>query len=122
MSYRVQVFLTTLKRVQARPYGKYPIFSQDGSPVTFAGMWGGERAPDGEVLRILPLLTTAAHATMRQWHERMPVILEPDDGPIWLGEVEGDVLHLRTRWAMFFAGDPIQCHGCPSEECRRSWK
>ena len=42
------------------------------------------------VLRTFAILTTAANATMRQLHERMPVILEPSDWSAWLGEVEGD--------------------------------
>ena len=29
-------------------------------------------------------LTTSANTTMRQLHERMPVILEPDDWAVWL--------------------------------------
>jgi putative SOS response-associated peptidase YedK len=27
---------------------------------------------------------------MAELHDRMPVILEPSDWPVWLGEVEGD--------------------------------
>ena len=27
---------------------------------------------------------------MKPIHDRMPVIVEPDDWPLWLGEVEGD--------------------------------
>jgi putative SOS response-associated peptidase YedK len=77
---------------KALPVGKQPyaIARQDGAPVTFAGIWEGWRAPDGEVLRTFAILTTSANGTMSQLHERMPVILEPDDWPIWLGEVEGD--------------------------------
>ena len=42
-----------------------------------AGIWESWRSPDGEVVRTFAILTTAANATMRQLHERMPVILEP---------------------------------------------
>jgi putative SOS response-associated peptidase YedK len=74
------------------PDGKQPyaIARQDGAPVTFAGIWEGWRAPDGEVLRTFAILTTSANGTMSQLHERMPVILEPRDWPVWLGELEGD--------------------------------
>ena len=74
------------------PDGKQPyaIARQDGTPLAFAGLWEGWRAPDGEVVRTFAILTTAANATVRQLHERMPVILEQADWPVWLGEAPGD--------------------------------
>ena len=59
-------------------------------PLAFAGLWEGWRSPDGEVIRSFAILTTTANATMRQLHARMPVILEPAQWPVWLGEAEGD--------------------------------
>jgi putative SOS response-associated peptidase YedK len=41
-------------------------------------------------LRTLAIITTNANATMRSIHDRMPVVLEPADSPLWLGEEEGD--------------------------------
>lgn len=92
----------------AVPDGKQPyaIARRDGAPTVMAGIWEGWQASDGEIMQTFAILTTAANATMRQLHERMPVILEPDDWPAWLGETEGnpaalmlpaldDVLHLR---------------------------
>jgi putative SOS response-associated peptidase YedK len=81
---------------QAQPDGKQPyaIARANGSPLVFAGLWEGWRGPGGEVVRTFAILTTAANATMRQLHERMPVILEPDDWPVWLGEVEGSHMAL----------------------------
>ncbi len=75
------------------PDGKQPyaIARQDGAPLAFASLWEGWRGPDGEALRTFAILTTAANATMRQLHDRMPVILEPEDWPAWLGEAEGDL-------------------------------
>ena len=55
---------------------------------------GGRRSPEGEILRTFAILTTAANATMRQLHARMPVILEEADWSVWLGETEGDALAL----------------------------
>ena len=68
----------------------YAIARQDGAPVTFAGIWEGWRAPDGEVLRTFAILTTSANGTMRQPHERLPVILEPDTWSVWLDADPGD--------------------------------
>ncbi len=76
---------------QARADGKQPfaIARQDSTPLAFAGLWEGWRSPEGEVLRTFTILTCAANATMRQLHERMPVVLEPDAWPVWLGEDAG---------------------------------
>ncbi len=73
------------------PGGKQPyaIARRDGAPLAFAGLWEGWRAPDGEVLRSYAIITTTANATLSMLHERMPVILEPDDWPLWLGETAG---------------------------------
>ncbi len=81
---------------QARPDGKQPyaIARRDGTPLAFAGLWEGWRSPEGEVVRTFCILTTAANATMRQLHERMPVILEPDAWPAWLGEGGSDATAL----------------------------
>jgi putative SOS response-associated peptidase YedK len=76
----------------AMPDGKQPyaIAPTDGQPMAMAGIWEGWRAPDGEVWRSFAILTTTANATMQRLHERMPVILEPADWAIWLGEEPGD--------------------------------
>lgn len=78
------------------PDGKQPyaIARHDGTPMAFAGLWEGWRDPAGEILRTFTILTTTANATMRPLHERMTVILEPQDWPVWLGEAPGDPLAL----------------------------
>ncbi len=70
------------------PDGKQPyaIARRDGTPLAFAGLWEGWRGPDGEVVRTFAILTTGANAIMSRLHSRMPVILEPDAWPSWLGE------------------------------------
>jgi putative SOS response-associated peptidase YedK len=78
---------------QALPDGSkqpYAIARTDGVTMAFAGLWEGWRSPEGEALRTFTLLTTAANAAMAWLHGRMPVILEPEDWPVWLGEAEGD--------------------------------
>ena len=68
----------------------YAVARVDGQPMAFAGLWEGWRSPDGQVLRTFAIITTDANATMARIHERMPVVLEPADWPLWLGEVEGE--------------------------------
>jgi len=91
---------------RAMPDGKQPyaIARQDGQPMAFAGLWEGWRAPDGEVLRTYTILTTAANATMARLHERMPVVLEPADWAVWLGEAGGDPVSLLRP-----AADEVLC-------------
>ncbi len=63
----------------------YAIARQDGAPLAFAALWEWWKAPEGTLVRTFAILTTAANATMRVLHERMPVILEPDAWSAWLG-------------------------------------
>ena len=74
----------------------YAVARRDGEPMAFAGLWEGWRAPDGSVLRTFVIITTDANEMLRELHDRMPVVLEKPDWPLWLGETEGDpvsVLH-----------------------------
>lgn len=72
----------------------YAIARADGAPLALAGIWSRWNAPSGEVIRSFAILTTAANATMRVLHHRMPVIIEEPDWPAWLGEGRGDPLAL----------------------------
>ena len=68
----------------------HAIARADGTPMALAGLWEGWRGPDGEVLRGFTVLTTASCPVLRALHERMPVVLEPPDWPLWLGERVGE--------------------------------
>ncbi|WP_415921624.1 SOS response-associated peptidase [Tateyamaria sp. SN6-1] len=59
----------------------------DGAPLAFAAVWQGWSAKDSnETLRTAAIVTTGANAPMSAIHHRMPVILDPDDISLWLGE------------------------------------
>ncbi|XDA97214.1 SOS response-associated peptidase [Sulfitobacter sp. LCG007] len=68
--------------------GKDPWFitRTDGAPLVIAAIWQYWTPKDGDRLATCALVTTAANQTMRRIHDRMPVILDPDDWPLWLGE------------------------------------
>jgi len=72
----------------------YAIARRDGETLAFAGLWEGWRDPAGEVIRSFAIVVTAANATVAPIHDRMPVIVEPRDWPLWLGEEEGDAASL----------------------------
>ena len=81
---------------QATEGGKQPyaIARADGQPMAFAWLWEGWRGADGAVVRSFTIVTTNANPVLRLLHERMPVILEAADWPVWLGETEGDTAAL----------------------------
>jgi putative SOS response-associated peptidase YedK len=89
---------------QATEQGKRPfaIARANGAPMAFAGLWEGWRGADGSVIRSFTIITTSANATLQPLHERMPVILEPADWPLWLGEAEGDASALLRPSAAEF--------------------
>lgn len=60
----------------------------DGAPLAFAAVWQTWAPKDdpGTRMPTCAIVTTAANAPMSAIHHRMPVILEPDDWPLWLGE------------------------------------
>ena len=62
------------------------ITRSDGSPLAFAAVWQDWTQQDGSRLATCAIVTTGANPAMSAIHHRMPVILEPDDWPLWLGE------------------------------------
>jgi putative SOS response-associated peptidase YedK len=74
------------------PGGKQPhaVARKDGAIMALAGLWEGWRSPEGEVIRSYAVITTTAIDALGHLHERMPVVLEPEDWAAWLGEVDAD--------------------------------
>jgi putative SOS response-associated peptidase YedK len=68
----------------------YAIARQDGEPLAFAGIWESFRWSDETVHRSFAIMTTTPNAKMDELHDRMPVILEEQDWPVWLAEAEGN--------------------------------
>jgi putative SOS response-associated peptidase YedK len=64
--------------------GKQPfhIRLQDGSPFAFAGLW--ESWDKGDGIRSCTIITTDANDLVGEVHNRMPVILHPEDYEMWL--------------------------------------
>jgi putative SOS response-associated peptidase YedK len=56
-------------------------------PMLMAGLWDVWKNPaDGGWLRSCTIITTTANPLLSEIHDRMPVILGPDDYAAWLGE------------------------------------
>ena len=78
------------------PAGKTPfaVARVDGDPVAFAGIWEVWKSPEGERLQTYATITTDANQLLAPIQDRMPVIIERADWPLWLGEAEGDPARL----------------------------
>lgn len=67
----------------------------DGGPLVFAGIWQDwER--DGQSLTTCAMVTIAASPDMSVLHHRQPVLVEPQDWPLWLGEAGKGAATLMT--------------------------
>lgn len=58
----------------------------DDAPLAFAAVWQDWTHEDGSREATCAIVTTAANVPMSAIHHRMPVILERDTWPLWLGE------------------------------------
>ena len=57
----------------------------DGAPFAFAGVWDEWRSPESAApLRTCSVLTTQANTLVARIHDRMPVILRPEDEARWI--------------------------------------
>ena len=71
---------------QPTPKGKQPmhIGMPDGSPFGLAGLYERWLSPEGDVLDTCAIVTTAAPASLRAVHDRMPVIVPATEYDRWL--------------------------------------
>ena len=78
-------------KAMGRAKQPYAFASHDREPLALAGIWESwTETGMGKILRTFAILTTEANRLAATVHDRMPVIVQPDDWPLWLGEVEGD--------------------------------
>ncbi|MGF7048525.1 putative SOS response-associated peptidase YedK [Paenibacillus sp. DS2015] len=66
----------------------YRITLRDGSIFSFAGLYDTWIAPDGSKRSTCTIITTTPNSLMAPIHDRMPVILKPEDEMKWLNRQE----------------------------------
>jgi len=77
------------KQLDAKTKQPYAITTTAAHPFAFAALWDRWQSPTTpEVLETFTILTTAANAAVAPIHNRMPVILAPDDYNRWLSPTE----------------------------------
>jgi len=69
-----------------RPGARQPhlVRPRDGGVMAIAGLAEHWVGADGSELETVAILTTGANALMRPIHDRMPVIIRPEDFDLWL--------------------------------------
>jgi putative SOS response-associated peptidase YedK len=78
----------------------YLIHMEDGSPFGMGGLLEHWEAPEGETLTFT-ILTTSANALMKEIHDRMPVIIQPEDYKTWLDPQLTDVSKIQALVAPY---------------------
>src|SRR6266481_4026386 len=67
--------------------------------MALAGLWETWRSPAGERVRSFAIITTTPNELCAELHNRMPVILNPNKWPVWLGEEPADPYQLKEMIA-----------------------
>jgi putative SOS response-associated peptidase YedK len=62
----------------------YYLSMHDHRPFAFVGLWGHWTGPNLSTIESCAILTTEANAVLRPLHDRMPVILAPEEYARWL--------------------------------------
>ena len=74
----------------------------DNGLMAFAGLWDHWKEPGTEtMLETFTILTTSANDLVKPIHDRMPVILHPDDYHLWLNKNMHDPEQLRHMYQPF---------------------
>lgn len=86
---------------------KTPMYIQmeSGKPFAFAGLWERWDAPDGSTVLSCTIITTGPNELVREIHNRMPVILDPQAYSLWLEPDEQPVERLTGLLKPYPAGE-----------------
>lgn len=80
---------------EKRPYWLHP---SDGGLLSFAGIWESWSRPGQEPRHGFAILTTDANDEVAQVHDRMPLVIAPEDRDTWLDRTSGgESLHRLMR-------------------------
>jgi putative SOS response-associated peptidase YedK len=82
---------------KARDGGKQPylIRMRDGEPMGMGGLLEHWQSPEGEIASFT-ILTTEANSLMSKIHDRMPVIIKPEDYAAWIDTNFTDVIKIQA--------------------------
>jgi putative SOS response-associated peptidase YedK len=78
----------------------YCIRLRDHGLFGMAGLWERWQAPDGRLVESCTIVTVDANAVVAPLHDRMPLILAPQDYDAWLAAETGSLPHAVPAQAM----------------------
>lgn len=61
-----------------------------------AGLWETWKSPDGQSIHSCTVITTKPNSLVKDIHDRMPVILKPEDEKVWLDTAIDNTTYLNT--------------------------
>ena len=83
------------RKVAARAKIPVRIVLKSREPFAFAGLWDVWRDPEEHDIPTFAIITTAANELLEPIHDRMPVILRPEDEEKWLDPKPTDPVKLN---------------------------
>jgi putative SOS response-associated peptidase YedK len=91
---------------------KQPYFfhMRDDGSFGFAGLWDRWKNESGEVIESCTILTTEANEVLLPVHDRMPVILHPEDYDLWLDD---DLRKVSLREELLRPFPALEMEGYP---------
>lgn len=95
---------------QALAHGKQPHFirMRSGQPFAMAGLWETWREDEGsELLESCAIVTTSPNEKLARIHDRMPVILPPEQYDFWLDKRNED-LEALSSLLVGYAADAME--------------
>lgn len=82
---------------------------KDGRPFAFAGLWERWRGEGSEHVESCTIVTTEANELLAPIHDRMPVILNPDDFALWINPSVSETDRL-TGLLGPYPSEPLQAY------------
>lgn len=79
------------KRSQDKPKTPMRIKLKSNELFAMAGLWERWKSPAGKTIYSCTVITTAPNELMKDIHDRMPVILKPEDEKVWLNPAINDI-------------------------------
>lgn len=78
--------------------GKVPyyIHLKSNEPIGFAGLWDKWKRNNGSVIETCTILTTSANNLLKPIHDRMPVIIHPNEYELWLDREMNETDKLKS--------------------------
>ncbi len=83
------------KKLGPKKTQPYNIGMTDNGLFAFAGLWDSWKDPSGKIIQSCTILTTEANLLLKDIHDRMPVILDPNDYDLWLDPGLTDPVKIR---------------------------